>query len=278
MKTCFVIQRFDGDIYDRRYRETFAPAIEAGGAKAVRADEVLGTRPVVEKIEQGLRSADVAFAEISEDNANVFLELGYALSIGLPTVIVCDRGKRDRLPFDIAHRPVHFYSTNAQSDYEAIAREIAKAVGAALVEAATSKKKLPESANEDMNVDDVKSACLTSLLDQSLRAPYGSGLWQINNDVARQGISERMVALAIASLLDEGMIERHVNEGQDEEFLTFSISDRGQKHMLRSYSEVMKLEREKATKEAAGESKGWGPKAKTSAGSGYDDLDDDIPF
>jgi hypothetical protein len=33
LKTCFVMQRFDGAVYDRRYRETFAPAIETAGAK-----------------------------------------------------------------------------------------------------------------------------------------------------------------------------------------------------------------------------------------------------
>jgi len=66
LKTCFVIQCFDNSIYDKRYKETFAPAIERGGAKPIRADEVLGTRPIVEKIEEGLHSADVAFAEVSE--------------------------------------------------------------------------------------------------------------------------------------------------------------------------------------------------------------------
>ena len=60
----------------------------------MRADEVLGTRPVVEKIEQGLHAADVVFAEVSEDNPNVFVELGYALALNVPTVIVCDRAKR----------------------------------------------------------------------------------------------------------------------------------------------------------------------------------------
>ena len=86
LKTCFVIQRFDGGIYDRRYQETFAPAIELAGAKPLRADEVLGTTPVIEKIESGLRAATVAFADVSEDNANVFLELGYALSLNCYTV------------------------------------------------------------------------------------------------------------------------------------------------------------------------------------------------
>lgn len=77
MATCFVMQVFDGGAYDRRYEESFAPAIKEGGAVAVRSDKLLGTKPVIEKIEGSLRSATIAFAEISEDNPNVFVELGY---------------------------------------------------------------------------------------------------------------------------------------------------------------------------------------------------------
>lgn len=183
MKTCFVIQRFDGGVYDKRYRETFAPAIERGGAKPVRADEVLGTRPVVEKIEEGLRSSDIAFAEISEDNPNVFLELGYSLSLGVPTVIVCDRGKRQRLPFDIAHRPVQFYITDAQSDYEKIAKEVETAVAAALLERRPRDNAVTSTALTSLEIDDVKGACLIALLDQSLRSPVGSSLWEIQKEV-----------------------------------------------------------------------------------------------
>ena len=270
MKTCFVIQRFDSGIYDKRYRETFAPAIERGGAKPVRADEVLGTKPVVEKIEQNIRSADVAFAEVSEDNPNVFLELGYALSLGIPTIIVCDKSKRSQLPFDIAHRPVNFYVTHAQSDYENIAEEIEQGISAALLEEKVKESpRVPE--NQRSSIDDVKGACLLELLDQSLRSPIGNTVWQIQKELASDGISGRMAALAIASLLEDGLIEQHklVDENGDP-YNSFALSDHGQKHLLRSYSSLMKDEKDRATKAAASS---W--KSKSTS---YDDLEDDIPF
>lgn len=268
MKTCFVIQRFDNGVYDKRYRETFAPAIEKAGAKPVRADEVLGTRPVVEKIEEGLRSADVAFAEISEDNPNVFLELGISLALSVPTVIVCDRAKRERLPFDIAHRPVSFYVTDAQSDYEKIAREVEVGIAAALLESRQSKI-VESTPSEGKDVDDVKGACLIALLDQSLRSPTGSSLWEIQKEVSTVGISERMVALAIASLVDARLVEQlHLTGDHGDEYNNYILSESGTKYLLRSYSTLMQQERDRLASR---------PSAKLRPA--FDtDLDEDVPF
>jgi hypothetical protein len=268
LKTCFVIQRFDGGVYDKRYRETFAPAIEKGGAKPVRADEVLGTRPVVEKIEEGLRAANVAFAEISEDNPNVFLELGFALALSIPIVIVCDKARRSALPFDIAHRSVTFYSTDAQSDYEKISREVEKAISAALLETrANSQSTLV--ASDGLDIDDVKGACLLVLLEQSLRSPSGAVLWEIQKEVAQAGISERMTALAVTSLMSDKLIQIVEREDQDGDiYHGYILSESGTKYLLRSYSTLMQQEKERLRVRS--------PSKKLGA---FDsDLEDDIPF
>lgn len=268
LKTCFVIQRFDGGVYDKRYRETFAPAIERGGAKAIRADEVLGTRPVVEKIEDGLKSADVAFAEVSEDNPNVFLELGFALALNIPTVIVCDKARRQRLPFDIAHRPVTFYATDAQSDYEKIGQDIEKAISAALLENSNTSPTLPNQQLLGAEIDDVKGTCLTALLDRSLRSAMGATLWEIQKEVSSAGISERMTALAIASLMHDELIDRNELTDQDgDSYNSYSLSHSGTKYLLRSYSSLMQQERNRIAQQSRMTSKG-----------GFADLDDDVPF
>lgn len=268
MKTCFVIQRFDGGVYDKRFRETFAPAIERGGARPIRADEVLGTRPVVEKIEEGLRAADVAFAEISEDNPNVFLELGYALALSVPTVIVCDKARRDRLPFDIAHRPIHFYVTDAQSDYEKAAKQVETAIAAALLEVGSTIN-TSLSVRNRADLDDVKGACLIALLDQTLRSPTGSSLWEIQKEVSSAGMSERMVALAIMGLVDDKLIDQIRNDDdRGGTYNTYSLSDSGTKYLLRSYSALMEQERDRVKSvQLINQTGGFG--------SGFDD---DVPF
>ncbi len=264
LKTCFVMQRFDGAVYDRRYRETFAPAIETAGAKPLRADEVLGTTPVISKIEAGLRGATVAFADVSEDNPNVFLELGYALSLNVPTVIVCDKAKRTKLPFDISHRPVLFYSTDAQSDFEKISNDIADNIRVALSEAFSRGAAISTTTEEnDALSEDVRRACLLEILDQSLRSPTGTSFWDIQRKVVGPGINERMVALAVARLIDDGLIEK--NEAYDndahERYVAINLTDIGSKYLLRSYSSLMKAEQSDFT-----------------SGRLFDDEADDVPF
>jgi hypothetical protein len=242
LKTCFVIQKFDGDVFDKRYRETFAPAIERAGAKPIRADEVLGTRPIVSKIEEGLRNADVAFAEVSEDNPNVFLELGFALALKVPTVILCDKSKRLNLPFDIAHRPITFYKTQAMSDYAKVSSDIESAISAALIESSSRHSVNDESAAR-LDVDEVKSACLVALLDQSLRSPSGSTLWEIQKEVSSDGISERMISLALISLINDGLVDKSTLFDSDgDEYTAFRLSEQGSKFLLRSYSVLMQAE------------------------------------
>ena len=124
--TCFVIQAFDGGTYDRRYKETIRPALIKAEVEPQRADEILGLNPVIEKIETAIESASICIAEVSEDNPNVWLELGYALALDRPTVILCDKSIRQKLPFDIQHRPIIFYRTDSRSGYDELESNIVK--------------------------------------------------------------------------------------------------------------------------------------------------------
>jgi hypothetical protein len=115
--TCFVIQSFDGGTFDRRYTETIRPALIKASVVPQRADEILGLNPVIEKIESAIELATICFAEVSLDNPNVWLELGYALALRKPTVILCDKAIRSKLPFDVQHRPIIFYSSDSKSGF-----------------------------------------------------------------------------------------------------------------------------------------------------------------
>lgn len=248
LKECFVAQCFDNGVYDRRYRETFAPAIQDAGATPVRADEKLGTIPIIETIEKSLRRSAVAFAEVSENNPNVFLELGYALALGVPTVIACDRAKRSKLPFDIQHRPIIFYSAEAQSDFDKLRIDVTNNITAALSEAAEKLRPsslMSNSADED-SVDTVKRLCLLELLDQDLRSPDGSSLWQLQKGTVNSEVSERMVALAITGLIAEGYVEKRICTDQDgDNYSAISLSDQGRKLVMREYAALMKEEKER---------------------------------
>ncbi|WP_375398953.1 hypothetical protein [uncultured Sphingomonas sp.] len=246
MEKCFVIQRFDGGAYDRRFVETFAPAIEAGGASPVRADQVLGTRPVIEKIEAGLRETDIAFCDASEDNANVFLELGYAFAFNVPVVIVCDRAKRSRLPFDISHRTVIFYSTDSQSDFEKLGKAITDNIRVALSETWQAKaveQRLETKVDFD-EIEEVIRLCRLEFLEQDMRSADGASLWDVEKSIGKGMITSRMIALATAHLVDTGFLERFRSDSGDFGRVSYSyrVTELGRTELLRSYRSLMQAE------------------------------------
>ena len=266
LKECFVIQCFDGAVYDQRYRETFAAAIKEGGATPVRADETLGTKPVIEKIEAALRRSDIAFAEVSEDNPNVFLELGFALALGVPAVIVCHREKRRTLPFDIQHRPILFYSVNAESDFQKLRSELTKNIAAALTEAA-QRRQVIEADADTSDLDAVKRLSLLQLLESDLTSTEGATMWSISKAMPSDQVSERMLALALTSLLADGLVEVHDRTDQYEgDYKTFNLTDDGRRRMMREYSAIMKEETARLAK------------VRRQPAAFDTDLDDDVPF
>jgi hypothetical protein len=124
MAKCFVIQPFDRDVFDRRYKDTFKPAIEEAGFEPYRVDEDPGVQIPIEEIEKGIREAAVCFAEITTDNANVWYELGFAIACGKPVVMVCERS-RPKFPFDVQHRSIVIYDTGSSSDFDTLRIQIA---------------------------------------------------------------------------------------------------------------------------------------------------------
>ena len=213
--TCFVIQSFDNGKYDLRYRETIRPALEKAGAAPQRADEILGLNPVVEKIESAIEAASICVAEVSENNPNVWLELGYALALARPTVILCEKAVRPKLPFDVQHRPVIYYRTDSKSGYDELEASIIKSVKHELQTAqriASAPILRPGSeSSTDLEAYDV--AILTTAF-AFWPTPTGSAShWELEKKLKRDRYTEVGIALGIANLLERKfLLEREVTE------------------------------------------------------------------
>lgn len=131
MPTCFVIQPFDGARFDKRYVDTFKAAILAAGLDPYRVDQDPTVQIPIREIEEGIRRADVCFAEISTDNPNVWFELGYGFASGKSVVMVCAH-ERDRFPFDVQHRNIIRYKSEAPSDFHGLSEKITERLKAAV--------------------------------------------------------------------------------------------------------------------------------------------------
>lgn len=128
-KYCFIIQPFEG-VYNKRFEDTYRPAIEQTGLKAYRVDKDSSVRNIIGEIEKKIKGSELCFADVSEDKPNVWYELGYASAIGKDVVMVCDNAKRKRLPFDINQRSVIFYDSGAPSDFSKLEAQIGEKIEA----------------------------------------------------------------------------------------------------------------------------------------------------
>ena len=124
MPRCFVIQPFDGNRFDKRYEDIFAPAIRNAGLEPYRVDRDPGASVLFEDIEGGIGSSQACLAEISLDNPNVWYELGYAIASNRDVVLVCSDERSTQFPFDVQHRAVIKYSTESLSDFEEVRAKI----------------------------------------------------------------------------------------------------------------------------------------------------------
>jgi len=119
MDACFVIQPFDAGRYDKLYTDVYFPAIELAGYRPYRVDQDPSVSVPIDSIEAGIKSAVVCLADITEDNPNVWYELGFAFASNRPVVMICAENRQGRkFPFDIQHRSIILYKPDSLSDFE----------------------------------------------------------------------------------------------------------------------------------------------------------------
>ena len=127
---CCVFQPFDdGGPFDKRYDEILAPAIESVRLTAYRVDRDASATIPIDKLHDEIQSASVCLADITSDNPNVWYELGYAIGRGKPVVII-SATNREKFPFDVQHRRVIRYKSEAPSDIEKLRAQLVESLNA----------------------------------------------------------------------------------------------------------------------------------------------------
>lgn len=77
---------------------------------AVRGDEIYGPGIIIKDVIDQITKCQVVIADISPDNPNVYFEVGYALALGKPIILLAQRRKPgESLPFDLSAFRVLFY-------------------------------------------------------------------------------------------------------------------------------------------------------------------------
>lgn len=200
MPACFVIQPFHNGKYDKRFHGCFKPAIEVAGLEAYRVDHDPSVDVPISSIEEGIKNAAICLAEITEDNPNVWYELGYAFAIGKPVVMVC-ADSREKFPFDIQHRNVIRYGSEAPQDFEILKNNIAKTIKARL-----SKAEIMSQFADSVMIEEIEGlsnqeiVVIALIATESLKPDDRSPLRAIKIEAENQGMTAIAFQLAIRRL------------------------------------------------------------------------------
>lgn len=163
-RKCFIIQPLK-EKYKKRCEETYKPSIKKAGLVPYRVDEDYdAVKLKIQTIREEIEKSAVCLAEISEDNPNVWYELGFADGHDVPVVLICEKDKRDKLPFDVNQRDTYFYGTDSQGDWEKLQEEIAKRLRKAVSgEKPAKKEKRSVATGTSCDADEFEGAELAIL-------------------------------------------------------------------------------------------------------------------
>ena len=234
-RKCFIIQPLT-DKYKKRCEETYKPAIEEAGLIPYRVDEDYDAMKLkIQTIKEEIEKSVACLAEISEDNPNVWYELGFADGHDVPVVLICERDKRDRLPFDVNQRDTYFYSTDSQGDWQKLQEEIAKRLHSAVSGEKPAKKEkdsfIEDSSSDESKFEEAELAMLRifyydSKSDRSLREKS-----RLKIRMRELGFSQPDITDAFNKLELEGMI--HFSSGNYiDKTYNYSLTQEGTKWCL----------------------------------------------
>jgi len=235
-RQCFVMQRFDGARYDRLFDEIFDPAIRAANLEPYRVDRDPSASVPIDTIEKEISNSSVCFAELSENNPNVWFELGYAIAKQKPLCLVCS-SERDRFPFDIQHRQVIRYPLNAvPSEHKELGTKITERLSA-VVSTEESLRQNVETAARTLSIAPESDGLQPhELLALTIIFQYhfyeGVSPYQTAEDMEKGGYTKAATSLAIMGLSRKKLVEFREIDDRDGIVKRLFVSEKGEEWLL----------------------------------------------
>lgn len=263
MPTCFVMQPFDNGPFDRRYEDVFAPAIKSAGLDPYRVDQDPKVSIPIQDIEAGIRDSRICLAEITEDNPNVWFELGYAIACRKEVVLICSAQRKATFPFDIQHRTIITYTTESPSDFVALQKKITEKIKAYLEKAEVLTNASEISRLTTFEGLDQHEVVALAAITQNLEHLEGhASTWQIKRDMEFSGFTAVAATLALKRLVQKKFVSQEpVQDEQGNYYTGFSLTETGWNWVLENKGKFV-LEKTK----------------KNSKKTSFDGFDDEIPF
>lgn len=116
----FVAMPFDKKM-DDVFHYGIRNAVNSAGYLCERADEAIFTGDILELIKRRIGKASLVIADLTAANPNVYLEVGYAWGLGIPTVLIAQDAQE--LKFDVKGQKCIIYSGIRELE-EKLSREL----------------------------------------------------------------------------------------------------------------------------------------------------------
>jgi chaperonin GroEL len=130
-KLVFILMPFRQP-FDGYYEHIIKPTAKSAGLDVLRADEIYGTRPIIDDIWRAIWRADIVVADVTDKNPNVNYELGLCHALAVPTILIAKR--IDDIPFDYRHRRCITYNTDEAKWEERLSKALTNTFSAVLAE------------------------------------------------------------------------------------------------------------------------------------------------
>jgi hypothetical protein len=234
MPYCFVIQPFDGGKFDKRYDDVFAPAIRAAALEPYRVDRDPRVTVPIDEIHRGIAGASICLADITNDNPNVWFELGLAIASQRPVVIVCSNERTSRFPFDVQHLAVIKYSTESTSDFAKLTDNITQRLTAFL----EKEQQLDRMTTVSLvaNVEGLQPheiAALVSVAQEADAPEDGVSAYLVRQAMENAGFTRLASGIGLRSLISKGMVEcGRDTDHNDNEFFSYNLTEAGVRWLL----------------------------------------------
>jgi len=217
------------------YEQVFDPAIRAARLKPYRVDNDPAASIPIETIEAEITRSVACFGEISEDNPNVWFELGYALAREKPLCLVC-ADSRTKFPFDVQHRKIITYPKQPlPKDYDELKQAITNRLEA-VVEKEEARRQNAETVSTLSVVPQTDGLAPHELLALTLifedHFSNGTLPYQLADNMKKGGYIRSASNLGVTGLMKKGLVELKTVDVEDYSQDRFFVTTRGEDWLL----------------------------------------------
>lgn len=239
MSKCFVIQPFDGGKFDKRFFDTYKPAIEECGVEAYRVDMDTSSVIPIEDIDNGIKNSVLCLVDITEDNPNVWFELGLAIAYLKNVILICSAERTTKFPFDVQHRKIIKYANDSASDYEKLKQQIKERIKIALSQTdriATISKNIQTTEG----LEPYEIVVLITIGSNIDSPESGVPVWTIRTEMEKAGYTKIAATLGLKRLLNIDYLSFSMDSDQNgNDYTIYTLTDKGMEWLLNNKDKLV---------------------------------------